>query len=62
MLGDFTFTALINKNKMPMKQNSESIIEELKNCLTLQLQAYYQQDEVLYASLEKKILQLEKHL
>ncbi|MFA5021962.1 MAG: hypothetical protein WC508_02715 [Patescibacteria group bacterium] len=45
-----------------MKQNSESIIEELKNCLTLQLQAYYQQDEVLYASLEKKILQLEKHL
>ncbi|MFA6409998.1 MAG: hypothetical protein WCW26_00265 [Candidatus Buchananbacteria bacterium] len=45
-----------------MKQNSESIIEELKFHLTLQLEAFYKQDTELYDKLEKKILGLEKNL
>jgi hypothetical protein len=44
-----------------MKQN-EFIIEELKRCLTLQLEAYHNNDQDQYNELEEQILGLEKRL
>lgn len=45
-----------------MKQNSDSIVEDLKFHLTLQLEAYHGEDWQSYDELEKKILDLEKRL
>jgi len=45
-----------------MKQKSESIIDELKKHLTLQLEAYQNQDQALYDELEERILNLEQKL
>jgi len=45
-----------------MKQKSEFIIDELKKHLTLQLEAYQNQDKTLYDELEEKILDLEQKL
>lgn len=43
-----------------MKQNFDFNIDELKFHLTLQIEAYHQEDWVLYDQLEKKILEIEK--
>lgn len=45
-----------------MKQNFDSIIDELKFHLTLQIAAYHQEDWQIYDELEKTILELEKKL
>ena len=45
-----------------MKQNFDSIVEELKFHLTLQIEAYQKNDFKLYEELERKILHLEKKL
>lgn len=45
-----------------MKKAFDSIVEELKYYLTLQLEAYHQDDTDQYVSLEKKILDLEKKI
>ncbi len=45
-----------------MKKNFDSVIEELKFYLTLQLEAYHHHDLEQYNSLEEKILDLEKKL
>ena len=45
-----------------MKKAFDSTVEELKYYLTLQLEAYHQNDDDQYISLEKKILDLEKKI
>lgn len=45
-----------------MKQKFDSIIEELKFHLTLQLEAYQKDDWQSYNQLEEKILELESKL
>lgn len=45
-----------------MKKNFDSIIEELKFHLTLQLEAYHKNDLSLYNELEEKILDLENKI
>ncbi|NUM25385.1 MAG: hypothetical protein HUU49_02040 [Candidatus Buchananbacteria bacterium] len=45
-----------------MQKDFDSVVEELKFYLTLQLEAYHQSDMDRYSSLEKKILDLEKKI
>jgi len=57
-LGDFHFL----KTKTPMKQNFDSIVDELKFHLRSQIEAYHQEDWDLYEQLEERILELEGKL
>jgi len=45
-----------------MKQNSDAIIDQLKKTLTLQLEAYQNEDWSNYDDLEKQLLLLEKKI
>ncbi|MDD2807776.1 MAG: hypothetical protein PHW95_04635 [Patescibacteria group bacterium] len=45
-----------------MPQNFDSLVDELKHCLTLQLEAYQKKDWHSYRQLERKILEIEQSI